>query len=251
MRYNSSFFRENMPLWKRQKDPLFVKLIYRPLSFGVSAFFANLRVKANIVTIISLIPAVLCGVFLSIDNYIVNIIGALLLSVWLLLDCADGNLARSVERQPYGDFLDALGSYFAIAFLGIGLGLYVFHNGGIFFEKNNYLVLVMGGVISVSDLLMRAVHQNYNNATRTLAIKGVISIKDETFSSKEEKRDLITIIKLEFGIGGIIPPMLLVCSIVGKMDFLLLYMLLYNVGACVMITILYIKRALSFINIKL
>ena len=109
MKYNSKFFKDNMPLWKRKKDPLFVKLIYRPLSFGVAALFANLGIKANVVTVLSLFPAALCGVLLSINNYIVNIVGALLLSVWLLLDCADGNLARSVERQPYGDFLDALG----------------------------------------------------------------------------------------------------------------------------------------------
>ena len=250
MKYNGSYFKDNMPLWKRKKDPLFVKLIYRPLSFGVSAFFANRGIKANIVTIISLFPAMFCGLFLSINNKIANIIGALFLSIWLLLDCADGNLARSVEKQPYGDFLDALGSYFAIAFLGIGLGLNVFHNGGIIFDKTNYFMLVAGGVVSVSDLLMRAIHQNYTNSTKNLALKGIIDIKEEE-PGKEEKKDLITIIKLELGIGGIIPPVLLVASIVGKMDLLLLYLLLYNVGACVMITTLYLKRALSYLNIKI
>lgn len=251
MKYNSSFFKDDMPLWKRKKDPLFVKLIYRPLSFEVTAFFANHGIKANIVTLISLFPAMLCGLFLSINNYTVNIIGSLFLSVWLLLDCADGNLARSVERQPYGDFLDALGSYFAIAFLGIGLGLHVFHNGGIFFDKYNYIVLVAGGLVSASDLLMRAVHQNYTNATQNLVLKGIVNDKVEKESRHEEKKDLITIIKLEFGIGGIIPPVLFVASIVGKMDYILLYLLVYNVGACVMITALYVKRTLTYLNIKL
>lgn len=240
-----------MPVEKRRNDPLFVKIFYRPISFFISAFCANRGIKANTITVISLIPALFTGIFLMINNYVFNIVGALLISLWLLLDCVDGNLARSVQKQPYGEFLDALGSYLVAASIGIGLGVHVYTNGGFLFAPSNYYAIIIGGIASVADLLMRVTHQNYKNATYLLNDKGIISEKTEDTGTESKKSLLFAKIKMEFGIGGIIPPALLLSVIIGKADLILIYLALYNFMSCGFIVCMYIKKALKYINTAL
>ncbi len=64
-------------------------------------------------------------------RYECNIIGALLVLFWHLLDCVDGNLARSVKPQPFGGFVDSESSYILVALLGSCLGISAYHGGGL------------------------------------------------------------------------------------------------------------------------
>lgn len=99
---------------KRQAEraELWVAYVIRPLSFPVTWFLANLGISANTVTVISLI--VLCAAFamIAFGAQTIAVAGGILLSVWLVLDCCDGTLARlSGQGTRYGEFLDAIGAY--------------------------------------------------------------------------------------------------------------------------------------------
>ena len=132
MKYTAQFFKDNLPEWKRKKDPILSQLFYRRVSFFVSAFFANLDIGANAVSLISVGVAVLaCAAFIA--GW--PIVGALLVNLWLIMDCADGNIARSVKKELYGDFVDSMSSYICVGLLFPCLGFVVYRMGGAVFEK--------------------------------------------------------------------------------------------------------------------
>ncbi|MBQ7155331.1 MAG: CDP-alcohol phosphatidyltransferase family protein [Synergistaceae bacterium] len=130
MHYTPQYFRDNLPAWKYRKDFILTKIFYRPVSFYISAFCANHGIQANSVSVFSSFVAVLaCSMFLF-ARYELNILGAVLVSVWGLLDCTDGNLARCVRPQPFGEFVDAESSYSLVCFLGVSLGISVYFTQG-------------------------------------------------------------------------------------------------------------------------
>ena len=130
MKYTVHFFRDNLPSWKRRKDSLPIKIFYRPISFYTASFCANHGISANTVSVFSTFVGILaCSMFLF-GRWEFNIIGALLISFWGLLYCTDGNLARCVKAQPFGEFVDAESSYTFVAFLGVCIGMSVFLQKG-------------------------------------------------------------------------------------------------------------------------
>ncbi|MCB6607717.1 CDP-alcohol phosphatidyltransferase family protein [[Clostridium] symbiosum] len=248
MKYSARYFRESMPEWKRKKDPIFVRAFYRPVSFYGSAFCANLGIKANYVTVFSLFISFFAAISYFCSNHSINIIGASLINCWLVLDCIDGNLARSVERQPFGEFLDAMGSYILVSFLGIGIGVYVFKNGGLFLLSNNYWWIILGALISILDLLMRLTYQKYKNNSVELQESGAIPVELDKRLAHDSSTSIRTRIEMEFGIAGILPPAILVCTILNFLDIILVYMFLYNLTGCILVIILYTRKSLKYIN---
>lgn len=248
MKYRAKYFRESMPEWKRKKDPIFVRAFYRPVSFYGSAFCANLGIKANYVTVFSLFIAFFAAISYFCSNRGVNLIGAILINCWLVLDCIDGNLARSVERQPFGEFLDAMGSYILVSFLGIGIGVYVFKNGGLFLLDNNYWWIIIGALISVLDILMRLTYQKYKNNSVELQESGAIPVEVDKRLDHNATTSIRTRIEMEFGIAGILPPAILVCTALNFLDIILVYMFLYNLAGCILVIIMYTRKSLKYIS---
>lgn len=130
MQYTAQFFRDNLPVWKRRKDSLPIKIFYRPVSFFTASFCANHGISANSVSVFSTFVGLIACVMFLFGRWELNIIGALLISLWLILDCTDGNLARCVKAQPFGEFVDSESSYTLVAFLGVSLGMSVFLRTG-------------------------------------------------------------------------------------------------------------------------
>ena len=67
MRYTSKFFKEEMPEWKRKKDPILSRFFYRKIAFRTAAFAANAGISANSVSYFSIIIGIvsfgLCRLF--------------------------------------------------------------------------------------------------------------------------------------------------------------------------------------------
>ena len=244
MKYTIKFFRENLPQWKREKDPIVVRFFFRPLSFFSSAFFATIGMSANDVTIISIVIALCADLlfFFAGTNRTLGIIGAVMIAVWLLLDCTDGNMARCIRKQPYGEFLDALGSYVLVAFMGAGLGKYVYNNGGLLFKNGNVLAIIIGFGSSVFDLLMRLTNQKFVATEMELGKDSFENHVDENESlfSKIKER-----IQLEFGVGGILVPIIIICTIINSLDLVIFYLLMYDGLSCLVIVTLYILKAMK------
>ena len=243
--YTSKYFKEGMPEWKRIKDPITTRIFYRPISFFIASCAAKMGITANMVSYFSIIVAILSCVCIAWPNNIVNIVGAILVNVWLILDCTDGNLARSVKKQAFGDFADSISSYVLVALLGFSLGLSAFYNGGVFFEKNSILIIILGFIASISDTLMRLIYQKFKSAERNLADKGLIEIENDKRIDNTQTNSLLVRIESDFGVGGFLPIMILIGILLKLNDLLVIYCFVYYFSSCVVMSAKYILKAIK------
>ncbi|MET8156107.1 CDP-alcohol phosphatidyltransferase family protein [Sphaerisporangium sp. NPDC005289] len=98
-------------------------LYMRKLSIYVTWALARTPISPNQVTGLMIVSGLLAGVVLALPGLWAAIAAAVLIQVYLLLDCSDGELARWTHRTSItGVYLDRVGHYFAEAALLIGLG---------------------------------------------------------------------------------------------------------------------------------
>ncbi|GGO18375.1 transferase [Microbispora rosea subsp. aerata] len=98
-------------------------LYMRRLSIYATWLLAKTPISPNQVTGLMIVCGVAAGVVLALPGFWAALGAALLIQVYLLLDCSDGELARWTGRTSItGVYLDRVGHYFAEAALLIGLG---------------------------------------------------------------------------------------------------------------------------------
>ncbi len=100
------------------------RLYMRDISPYVSTFFVRLGVPPNPITYLMMVCGVLAGVVLAFGGLWSALLAALLVQVYLLLDCSDGEVARFTGRTSVtGVYLDRIGHYLSEVALLIGLGV--------------------------------------------------------------------------------------------------------------------------------
>ena len=100
------------------------RLYMRRVSPWATWVFARLGWPPNAVTAGFIVCGVAAGVVVAFGGLWTALAGALLIQLYLLLDCSDGELARwSGKSSATGVFLDQVGHYFGEAALLVGLGL--------------------------------------------------------------------------------------------------------------------------------
>ncbi len=98
-------------------------LYMRRLSIYATWLLAKTPISPNQVTGLMIVCGVAAGAVLALPGFWAALGAALLIQVYLLLDCSDGELARWTGRTSItGVYLDRVGHYFAEAALLIGLG---------------------------------------------------------------------------------------------------------------------------------
>ena len=244
MKYTAKYFRDTMPEWKRKKDPPLSRVFYRPAGYVLAAIFANMEVGANTVSYISIVEGVLaCALFLP-NNHICHIIGALLVNLWLVLDCTDGCIARSVKTEPFGEFADGISSYIIVAFLGGTIGIAVFFEGGIVVRAGVVWMVFIGALASTTDTLMRLVYQKYKATELDMVEKGLLAQIEHDQRRDPKQIDSFRVkIEQDLGIGGILPIIILFGAVFRALDLVLLYMLFYYGLSCLLVTFIYIRKA--------
>jgi phosphatidylglycerophosphate synthase len=115
----------------------------RPASYFVAWGLIKGGVSANGASILSTIVALAaCAATLTFQNAWIT---TSLVLAWLILDCADGNIARATKTgSKYGEFLDALSGYILAALLPLCVA----------FESSREL-LVMSAVAGLLTMLPR------------------------------------------------------------------------------------------------
>lgn len=217
-------FRESFPEWKRKKDSFLLRYFYRPISFYGASVANRLGLTSNQVSFLSLIVAVLaCALFLF-DNLIIKMIGSVLVVVWMIMDCVDGNLARTVKSYPYGDFIDAISSYTLIALLFPCLGVSVFNSGGVMIEPKSLILVFVGCMTGMFDALARLYYQKYLNNRSVYVEKKEIEEEKNGKLSKLNDR-----VGKEIGLNGLLIPFLIVATAINAIDvFIIVYFCFYG-----------------------
>lgn len=221
--YTGKYFRESMPEWKRKKDPFTVHYIYRPISFYVAAWCARHNISANTVSYTSALVAIAAAGCFIINDYYCHIAGAILSNVWMLMDCVDGNLARTVKKQPFGAFADAMSSYILVAFICLAMGFAAYQEGGILVQPGCIWIVLVGALASISDTLMRLIYQKYKNVEHELEKAGILIAEIDERQDVNQSTNWKNKIDETFGIGGIMQICILLSAIFHALDLMVLY----------------------------
>ncbi len=244
-KYTPKYFKENLPDWKRKKDSIVTQVFYRPLSFVTSSICSNIGITANQVSYFSILIALSACILIIIPNRICNIIGAILVNVWVLSDSTDGNIARSVKKQPFGEFADSISSYVLVGLLCTSLGINGYFNGGVIFESGVIWLVLLGTLASSSDTLMRLIYQKYKACERGLADMGKMEVEKEKRTDINQTTSLIVRIEADFGIGGILPFLVLFGIIFNFVDLVVIYCFLYYFASSLLMITKYILKAIN------
>ena len=244
-RITAKYLRESMPEWKKKKDPMLVRLITRPISFYISALCANMGISANTVSYFSGYVAILGACCFLFNSHFMNVTGAFLVFVWLVLDCVDGNLARSVKAQPFGEFADALSSYILIAILITFIGYAAYNEGGLLLPKGQAWIILLGAIASCSDTMMRLIYQKYKNVERDMSDRGIVPAENDIFRDHSKVGDWKVRLNMEMGIPSFLTLLIIVASILKWLDIVVFYCVFYYGCSCVGTYVLYVRKAID------
>lgn len=230
MKYTPKYFKDNFPAWKKKKDSILVRTIHRPISFAVASLMSNLNISANTVSYFSLVLAVSLSVMYLFDGRIIHIVAAVLVNVWMILDCTDGNIARSVKKEKFGEFADGISSYILINFMFICIGFTAYRTDGFFISAGNVYVIMLGILAGNSDAMARLIYQKFQNTSFKLSPKS----ENVENNQEDDKENLGTVRKIqdrldkELGLNGLLLPAILIFSIIDKYDILLMIYALWQ-----------------------
>src|SRR5574344_1089238 len=240
-KYTYELFKESMPEKKRRKDPFLTRIFYRPLAFWCASRCARMGISANTVSYWSCFVAIIACTCFLFNEYVMNIIGAILINVWILMDCIDGNIARTVKKQHFGAFADASSSYLLVGLMGVCVGMAAYFDNGVFVKRGCPWIIFIGALAGSSDSLMRLVYQKYKNVEHEMADKGIIKIEDEHLDDPDNWK---TKINEGFGIGGIMPAAILVCAFFHALDIFVIYSFIYFGGSFFLSFIMIVRKAI-------
>jgi phosphatidylglycerophosphate synthase len=228
MAYTLREINDSIPAEKKRADGLWTRFVLRPLSIPVTWLALKLGLKANTVSYISALFSITGGVLLSWngpsreESFWLPLCGALLLNVFSVFDCVDGNVARVTRSaSPWGAWADAVMGFVAYTAVFISTGIYVYVRGGF------WLAIVMAAVTSSANLLTRVAYQIYKN----------IVGGEEAHESVSFERRLAE----NVGVTGIMMPALILCHFAGGMIIIVCFNLAFYLGGCV-VTIVKLAR---------
>lgn len=217
MKYPPSFFRDGLPEWKRRKDPILSRLVYRPLSFYASSAFSEMGWGANKVSLASI------GVGLASSASFVAghpVAGSALMNLWLVLDCSDGNIARCVRRELYGDFVDGIAGYLCSSLALVSMGYCAYGRGGAILGRHDQRAMLAGSVAGACEALARLVYQRFLNTGYEQGEK-----PEKTYNPEEATGINRLRMKVDqaVSVGGIMPAATLAASLAGALDVVVLF----------------------------
>lgn len=242
--YTYKEIKSSFPKEKEKIESLYGRIVpVRKLSYLFTVPLINMGFSAFQVSVISIFFAIAGCISLAIASKYFVIGGIVLIFLWHVFDCVDGNIARvKKSASKLGEFVDACSGYFVMAFLPFSIGIAAF-NEGLFLGDKKYIYIIIGGVSAICELLMRLIHQKY---AYTLA---VIENKEGSHLEKGDNQyhlsgfhKLRKMIDVECGPLGL-PMFVLFLAPFFKLFFLLdLYYCLFHIASLIVASVYYIGK---------
>jgi len=152
---------------------------YRKIGYWVAKLSADLGIKPNTITIISIFWGIIAGHLMMYETFWINLIGVLSLIIANILDSADGQLARMTNNKTrLGRILDGLAGNIWFVSIYIHLGIRMQGEG-----MGNWIWL-LGAITGLCHVFQAAIADYYRNG-HLFFIKG--DIGSEFDNSKEMK----------------------------------------------------------------
>lgn len=206
--------------------PWWVKLWVRKTGHYVTWVAVRLGLSANQISVFAIAVAVVGSLFLGWANINYRVFGAVLLNIWLILDCVDGDIARLTNTaSSSGEFMDALGGYYATA------GIYVGSGFGAWQFTGRLEWVIVGTMTSVLSLLSRLINTKAHLIERRNSSKGTIRLGKTIIENIE--------------ISGCLMPALLVATWYNLLHWLLVFYCAFWMLALIAVTVLSVRDAMS------
>ena len=148
----------SLPREKAQQDGLWTRYVLRPLSYPVSWVALRMGLSPSSVSYFSALVSIAGGILFAWPLHSCAGMGVVLLNFFSVLDCADGNMARTSGKSgPWGAWADAVMGFIAYTSVFFASGIYMFWKTGW------WPVLLVTGLTSSANLLTRTAYQIYKN----------------------------------------------------------------------------------------
>lgn len=212
MKYSMREIRMSLTGEKKAADGIWSTYILRPLSMPLTWLALRMGLSANAVSWWSALFALAGGILLGLPGFRLPAIGILLLFIFSVLDCVDGNVARvSGTASPWGGWSDAIVGFIAYTAIFFGSGVYIFLRGGW------WPVLLIAGLTSSANLLTRVAYQKYK------------TIEQETAHNSVSFERMLA---ENLGITGFWIPAVALCLLFGGMIWTVYFNALFYGGGC-------------------
>ena len=236
---NVNQVRNALPREMNQENSLWVRHVIRPISFYVAYGFKRVGFTPNGVTYLAIIVAFVAFILFLLRERASTIVGAVMVQIWMILDCVDGNLARTSEKKnPYGDFVDAMGGYTILGFVFVGLGMVAETEVSWInrYVPENYFLL-LGSIASVSTLTARLIFQKF------VAVQYEFRISANPRS--EKPGGILHFLEKNLGISGLFMPAMLLAAVFNFVQVIVVFYAAYYLAIlmfCYLRFILKVKR---------
>jgi phosphatidylglycerophosphate synthase len=153
------------------------RLYMRELSLHCDPYLVNTRITPNQLTYLMVVAGILAGAALLVPGLAGAVLGAVLIQLYLLLDCVDGEVARWRKATSItGVYLDRTGHYLCEAALLVGFGIRaadVFHADS---SATRWQWAFLGTLAALGAILIKA-ETDLVDVARTRS--GLPAVKDE------------------------------------------------------------------------
>jgi phosphatidylglycerophosphate synthase len=234
----------SLPKEKSQAESLWSRVVLRPPSFPVAWLGLAFGLSPNGMSWLAALSALAGGVLFGWFDGPWRWVGIFLFFVFSILDCADGNMARTIKRpNPWGSWTDAVGGYIAYTAALISLGMAAERLGGLSRRAAGFYVF-LGGFSAAANMLMRAAVQFHKRVTADGSLPPQTPAGEE-IPAQEPSTKLggEKWISENFGITGIMVPAIALGLCLRRLHWVLFfYTLLYGLGSAAVIFKLAIKN---------
>lgn len=229
------------------------RLYMREISLRWTRHLVNTRISPNQLTCLMVVAGVLAGVALLVPGLTGALLAALLIQLYLLLDCVDGEVARWRKQTSItGVYLDRVGHYLCEAALLVGFGVRaadVFHapvhNGG---AATNWMWAFLGTVAALGAILIKAETDLVDVAR---ARGGLPAVKDEAAAPRSSglaaARRAAAALKFHRLVGGVEASLLIL--VVAILDMVQGDLFFTRLGVAVLAAIAVLQTLLHLVSI--
>ncbi|MFD5320238.1 CDP-alcohol phosphatidyltransferase family protein [Streptomyces sp. NPDC127098] len=225
------------------------RLYMREISLRWTRHLVNSRITPNQLTYLMVVAGVAAGAVLLVPGLAGALLAALLIQLYLLLDCVDGEVARwRAQTSVTGVYLDRIGHYLAEAALLVGFGV---RAADVFAQEEaapNWLWAFLGTVAALGAILIKA-ETDLVDVARTRS--GLAAVKDEAAVPRSSgvalARRAAAALKFHRLVGGVEASLLIL--LVGILDLVRGDLFFTRFGVALLAAIAVLQTLLHLVSI--
>ncbi|MGP3999822.1 CDP-alcohol phosphatidyltransferase family protein [Streptomyces sp. 8N706] len=225
------------------------RIYMREISLRCTRHLVHSRITPNQYTGLMIVAGVAAGAALLVPGLAGAVLGALLIQLYLLLDCVDGELARWRRQTSItGVYLDRVGHYLSEAALLVGFGVRaadIFHRDG---ASTQWQWAFLGTLAALGAILIKA-ETDLVDVARTRS--GLPAVKDEASVPRSSglalARKAAAALKFHRLVGGVEASLVILAA--GIADFVQDDLLFTRIAVALLAAIAVLQTVLHLVSI--